>query len=97
MAEVRKADRPVVLAAHSSAGFLVQSVAAKIPDKIDHLIFNNAFVLPHGKCQFDIVSPDVAEGMTQAAVEVKHELYRVPAQIIHTRGVACLKRNIGNI
>ena len=57
----------VVLVGHSSAGFLVQSVAAKIPEKIDHLIFNNAFILPDGQCQFDIVPPDVAQGMTQAA------------------------------
>lgn len=58
---------PIILVGHSSAGFLIQSVAAKIPEKIDHLIFNNAFILPDGQCQFDIVPPDVAQGMTQAA------------------------------
>lgn len=67
MATLEKAEGQVVLAGHSSAGFLVQSVAAKIPEKIDHLIFNNAFILPDGKCQFDIVPPDVAQGMTRAA------------------------------
>ncbi len=66
-ATAAKAAGPVVLVGHSSAGFLIQSVAADIPEKIDHLIFNNAFILPHGKCQFDIVPPDVAKGMTAAA------------------------------
>ena len=67
MAAVNAADCPVVLVAHSSAGFLIQSVAAKIPEKIEHLVFNNAFILADGKCQFDMVPPDVAEGMIKAA------------------------------
>jgi len=67
MAVLDKTDGKVVLVGHSSAGFLVQSVAAKMAEKIDHLIFNNAFILPNGKCQFDIVPPEVAQGMTQAA------------------------------
>ena len=67
MAAVNGVDGPVTLVAHSSAGFLIQSVAAKIPEKIEHLIFNNAFILADGKCQFDIVPPDVAEGMIKAA------------------------------
>ncbi|MCP4020919.1 MAG: alpha/beta hydrolase [Desulfobacteraceae bacterium] len=64
---VSKMNGPVTLVGHSSAGFLIQSVAAKMPEKFDHLIFNNAFILANGQCQFDIVPPEVAEGMTQAA------------------------------
>lgn len=64
---VNQADGKIILVGHSSAGFLIQSVAAKIPQKIEHLIFNNAFILPDGKCQFDIVPPEIAQGMTQAA------------------------------
>lgn len=60
-------DGPVVLVGHSSAGFLLQSAAARRPDRIDHLIFINAFILPHGKSQFDLVPPEVAQAMTQAA------------------------------
>ena len=69
MAVVNETDAPVVLVGHSSAGFLVQSVAAKIPEKIDHLIFINAFLLQDGKCQFDMVPPILAQGMTKAANE----------------------------
>jgi len=57
----------VVLVGHSSAGFLLQEAAQKAPDKISHLIFLNAFILPNGKSQFDLVPPEVSEGMTAAA------------------------------
>jgi len=62
-----KQDTPVVLAGHSSAGFLLQMAAPKAPDKIQQLIFHNAFILPNGKCQFDLVPPEASEGMTAAA------------------------------
>ena len=62
-----KQDSPVVLAGHSSAGSLLQMAAPKTPDKIQQLIFHNAFILPDGKCQFDLVPPEASEGMTAAA------------------------------
>lgn len=62
----RQAD-PVVLVGHSSAGFLLQSAAPKAPEKIERLAFINAFILPDGKSQFDLVPPEVSEGMTAAA------------------------------
>lgn len=65
--EIDRLTEPVVLVGHSSAGFIVQSVAAKKPDNIEQLIFNNAFVLPHGKCQFDMVPLEITQGMIQAA------------------------------
>jgi pimeloyl-ACP methyl ester carboxylesterase len=58
---------PVVLVGHSSAGFLMQAAAPKVSEKISRLIFHNAFILPDGKAQFDLVPPEVAEGMTAAA------------------------------
>jgi pimeloyl-ACP methyl ester carboxylesterase len=58
---------PVVLVGHSSAGFLMQAAAPKASEKISQLVFHNAFILPDGKCQFDLVPPEVAEGMTAAA------------------------------
>ena len=58
---------PVVLVGHSSAGFLMQAAAPKAAGKISQMIFHNAFILPDGKCQFDLVPPEVAQGMTAAA------------------------------
>jgi len=58
---------PVVLVGHSSAGHLMQSAAPLAADKIEHIIFINAFILPHEHSQFDLVPVEVAEGMTMAA------------------------------
>ena len=65
---LRRQPEPAVLVGHSSAGFLLQSVAPKIPEKIAQLIFLNAFILPDATCQFDLVPPEAAAGMTAAAM-----------------------------
>jgi pimeloyl-ACP methyl ester carboxylesterase len=57
----------VVLVGHSSAGILLQAAAPRTPGNIRQLIFLNAFILPDGKSQFDLVPPEAAEGMTAAA------------------------------
>ena len=57
----------MVLVGHSSAGFLLQSAAPRVVDRLDTLVFLNAFVLPDGLAQFDLVPPEAAEGMTAAA------------------------------
>jgi pimeloyl-ACP methyl ester carboxylesterase len=59
--------KPVVLVGHSSGGFMVQSTAPKVAAKIERLIFVNGFILPDGMAQFDLVPPEVAQGMTAAA------------------------------
>ncbi len=60
-------ETPVVLVGHSSAGFLMQVAAPRAAEKIERLIFLNAFILPNGKSQFDLVPPEASEGMTAAA------------------------------
>ena len=64
---LERQKKPVVLVGHSSAGFLMQSAAPKASGNIARLIFHNAFILPDGKSQFDLVPPEVAQGMTMAA------------------------------
>jgi len=64
---LNRQETPAVLVGHSSAGFLIQTAAPKVPDKIAQLIFLNAFILTDGKSQFDLVPPEAAEGMTAAA------------------------------
>lgn len=66
--EILKAQpKPVILVGHSSAGFLLQVAAPRVSDKIERLIFHNAFILSNGTAQFDLVPPDVAQAMTSAA------------------------------
>jgi pimeloyl-ACP methyl ester carboxylesterase len=64
---LNRQPEPAVLVGHSSAGFLLQAAAPKAADKISQLIFLNAFVLPNGKRQFDLVPPEASQGMTAAA------------------------------
>ena len=45
---LRKQPSPAVLVGHSSAGFLLQASAPKVAEKISHLVFLNAFILPDG-------------------------------------------------
>ena len=59
--------RPVVLVGHSSGGYMLQAAAPRVPDKISRSIFLNAFILPEGKSQFDLVPPEASEAMTAAA------------------------------
>lgn len=58
---------PVVLVGHSSAGFMMQAAAPLAADKVAKVIFLNAFILPDNTSQFDIVPPEVSQGMTMAA------------------------------
>jgi pimeloyl-ACP methyl ester carboxylesterase len=67
LAVLNNQQTPCVLVGHSSAGFLMQAAAPETPEKIEKLIFLNAFILPDGKCQFDLVPPEASEGMTAAA------------------------------
>ena len=73
-AVLAKHASPVILAGHSSVGFLLQMAAPKSPDKIQQLIFHNAFILPDGKCQFDLaVDLGVELGGLEALHADEHE------------------------
>lgn len=58
---------PVILVGHSSAGHMIQAGAPLAADRLERIVFHNAFILPDGKSQFDLVPPEVAQGMTAAA------------------------------
>jgi len=58
---------PVILVGHSSAGFLLQAAAPRAADKIEKVVFHNAFILPDGTSQFDLVPPEASAGLTAAA------------------------------
>jgi pimeloyl-ACP methyl ester carboxylesterase len=64
---LNRQSRPVVLVGHSSGGYMLQAAAPRAADKIARLVFLNAFILPEGKSQFDLVPPEASEAMTVAA------------------------------
>lgn len=65
---IGRQETPVVLVGHSSAGHVIQVAVPKVPDRIEKIVFNNAWVLPHGKSQFDLI-PDrqAVDGMRKGA------------------------------
>jgi len=64
---LQRQPSPVVVVGHSSAGFLMQAAVPLAPERVSHLVFVNAFILPDGKSQFDLVPPEASEAMVAAA------------------------------
>lgn len=64
---LRKQTAPVILVGHSSAGFLLQAAAPLVRDKIERLVFLNAWILPPNTAQFDLVPPDSARQLIATA------------------------------
>ncbi|SCZ05988.1 alpha/beta fold hydrolase [Alkaliphilus peptidifermentans] len=53
----------VIVVGHSSAGHIMQMAIPKAKDKVEKIIFNNAWILPHGKSQFDFVPDEIKNAM----------------------------------
>ncbi|WP_326910146.1 alpha/beta fold hydrolase [Sedimentibacter sp. MB31-C6] len=66
---INKQEKPVIVVGHSSAGHILQMAIPKVKEKVEKIIFNNAWLLPHGKSQFDFVPDEVKEGMRMMAKE----------------------------
>lgn len=58
----------VIVVGHSSAGHVLQMAIPKVADKVNKVIFNNAWLLPDNKSQFDFVPDEIKNGMRQAAI-----------------------------
>ena len=50
--------RRVVLVGNSSAGVVITGVADRIPERVAHLVYLDAFVPEHGQSMLDIIPPD---------------------------------------
>lgn len=85
VAVLQAQTEPVVLVGHSSAGYMIQAAAPLAADKLDRLVFHNAFVLPDKTAQFDLVPKPIAQGMTAAAKASPDNC--VPADEDFIRGV----------
>ena len=63
--EIIKLNKPVILVAHSLAGFIVSQVAEEMPDKIEKLVFIASMIPYEGKTVFDIISADPESRLLQ--------------------------------
>ncbi len=67
--KLKEQQEPVVLVGHSSAGHVIQMTAPKVAERISKIVFNNAWILPQGKSQFDVIpDQEMAMGIKQMAL-----------------------------
>lgn len=64
---VESQQGPVIAVGHSSAGHVLQMSIPKVKEKVKKVIFNNAWLMPHDKAQFDFVPDEVKAGMKAQA------------------------------
>ncbi|MDP3387186.1 MAG: alpha/beta hydrolase [Eubacteriales bacterium] len=57
----------VIVVGHSSAGHVIQMAVPKVKDKVKKIIFNDAWIIPDGQSQFDLVPEEIKNGMIEAA------------------------------
>lgn len=67
----------VVLVGHSFGGLVISGVADAIPEKIQQLIYLDAFILPHGTSTLDTLPASMVEKMRAAAQQ--HAIAALPA------------------
>lgn len=64
---VQKDLKHIILLGHSFGGTIVATVAQQIPDRMDRLVFSNAFVPLDGQSLYDQCPPSVQETFVQLA------------------------------
>lgn len=68
----------IVLLGHSFGGTVVQTVAQQIPDRIDRLVFSNAFVPLDGQSLYDQLPPSIQETFKQLADDSGNNTIMLP-------------------
>lgn len=59
----------VVLVGHSYAGMVITGVADRVPERIAHLIYYDAFLPDSGQCAFDLLPPTIAAHFKESAAQ----------------------------
>ncbi len=73
---------PITLVGHSYAGMIISGVAESLPDRLDRLVYVDAFIPAHRQSALDLLPPPVAEMFRQTA-ESTGEGWRLPAGESH--------------
>jgi pimeloyl-ACP methyl ester carboxylesterase len=68
----------VVLVGHSFGGTVIGTVAETIPDRLERLVFHNAFVLEDGNSLLDEVPPPIRELFESLAAESADDAFELP-------------------
>jgi pimeloyl-ACP methyl ester carboxylesterase len=61
--------RDVVLVGHSFGGISMSGAADRVPQRIRHLVYLDAFIVSHGQTPFDTLAPEVVASRRRVAQE----------------------------
>jgi pimeloyl-ACP methyl ester carboxylesterase len=84
--------REVVLVGHSYAGMVIGSVGHRVPERIAHLVYLDAFVPEHGKSFFDLQASRFRE-MLQERAKIEGEGWKVPASDPNSESLGVTERS----
>jgi pimeloyl-ACP methyl ester carboxylesterase len=69
LTETSKVEDKVVLVGHSYAGMIISGVVEAIPDKVQTLVFLDAFIPEDGQSVLDLIPPETGSYFRQVAQE----------------------------
>ena len=78
-------DDKLIIACHSSGGTITLNAVPKFAEKVEKIIFNNAFVLPHGECQYDYIPDEIEKRMTASAEATSDRAILVDEENVRTK------------
>jgi len=64
---IKEQEGKVTVLGHSSAGHIIQMSVPKASEKVEKVIFNDAWILPDGTSQFDFIPDEIKNGMRAQA------------------------------
>ena len=76
----------VVLVGHSYAGVVITAVAEVVAEKLSHLVYLDAWLPQDGQAMFDLMPPERAEDLREAA-KVQGEGIGIPPNPIEVFGI----------
>lgn len=80
---IEKYNEPVVLVGHSRAGIIISSVAERMPNKINQLVYLCAFLIPNGEPMVATALADTASLLVANLIFNEQEGWHIPKKEIY--------------
>lgn len=80
---LEKYNEPVVLIGHSRAGIVISSVAERMPNKVDKLVYLCAFLIPNGEPMVATALTDSASLMVSNLIFNEQEGWHIPKKEVY--------------
>lgn len=83
MQALEKYNQPVILVGHSRAGIIISSVAERVPDKIEQLVYLCAYLIPNGEPMVATALADVNSKLVSGLIFNEPEGWHIPKKEIY--------------